>query len=89
MFKVTGDADVYLRLITYNVKDARTDYKMRIVNTEDTSLVCESLVTTDKQSATVLVPAYGYNVRYQYFCEPTDETYCGFYGNLWSLPGRR
>ncbi len=87
MFKVTGDADVYLRLITYNVKDARTDYKMRIVNTEDTSLVCESLVTTDKQSATVLVPAYGYNVRYQYFCEPTDETYCGFYGNLWSLPG--
>ena len=87
MIKVTGDADVYLRLIAYSVKDARTDFKMRIVNTEDTSLVCESLVTTDKQSASVLVPAYGYNVRYQFFCEPTDETYCGFYGNLWSMPG--
>lgn len=81
--KVTESADIYLRVVNYTLnKDPEVGFKMRVVNTTDDELVYISDVTTSP-TASLLIPAYGYNIRYQYHFEPVDEAYCSFYGNLW------
>ncbi len=81
--KVTESADIYLRVVNYTLsKDPDVGFKMRVVNTTDDELVYISDVTTSL-TASLLIPAYGYNIRYQYHFEPVDEAYCSFYGNVW------
>ena len=88
VLKVSGDTTVYLREIQYTLQEAgKCNFKMRVVSTLDAALVYQSEASVDAKVAKLLVPAYGYNVRYQYFFEPVDEKYCPFYGNLWVLPG--
>ena len=88
VLKVSGDTTVYLREIQYTLQKAgECNFKMRVVSTLDAALVYQSEASVDAKVAKLLVPAYGYNVRYQYFFEPVDEKYCPFYGNLWVLPG--
>ncbi len=88
VLKVSGDTTVYLREIQHTLQKAgECNFKMRVVSTLDAALVHQSEASVDAKVAKLLVPAYGYNVRYQYFFEPVDEKYCPFYGNLWVLPG--
>ena len=88
--KITDDGDVYLRVVNYTLNSkAACSFRMRVVNTEDTELVYESEASADNKVARLLVPAYGFDVRYTYELLPEDAEYCPFSGDLWVLKGEK
>lgn len=82
--RISGNSEYYLHEVKYALTQAALcAFKMRVVNTTDEELVYYSDISSDNTSTALLIPAYDYDIRYVYHCEPQDSNYCGFYGNLW------
>lgn len=84
--KITGEEDIYLRIVNYAFSDSGCSFQMKITNTEDNELVYLSPITSNK-SVNLLVPALGWGTTYKYQFVPQEDSYCPFYGDLWVLPG--
>lgn len=82
--RISGNSEYYLHEVKYTLtQTALCAFKMRVVNTTDEELVYYSDISSDNTNTALLIPAYDYDIRYVYHCEPQDSNYCGFYGNLW------
>ena len=84
--KVAKNEEIYLRAVRYKLHETAPDkFKVRVVNTEDEDLVYTS--TEDNEAVYLLIPAYDYSVRYQFYFEPLNDRYVSFHGNLWVPKG--
>ena len=80
------EQEIYLREVNYSLDyDGKCNFKMEVVNTEDSDLVYVS--EEDIKSVNLLIPALGYNTAYRAAFKPVDDNYASFETNLWVLEG--